>query len=61
MRYVSCPETGSPNTRREGSATKVESIYQTEYSRPVGYGFEGKDVEGKEVEVYISADGKFLN
>jgi hypothetical protein len=37
---------------------KVEAIYQAEQPQPVCYGFEGKDAAGKEVEVYVSADGK---
>ena len=41
--------------------TRVEAIYQTEKPQPVSYGFEGTD-GGKEMEIYISADGKsFLN
>lgn len=42
--------------------THVEAIYQMGSQTPVAYGFEGKDAEGREIEVYISADGKaFLN
>jgi hypothetical protein len=37
---------------------QVEAIYQAGNASPVCYGFEGTDATGKEVEVYISADGK---
>jgi hypothetical protein len=37
---------------------KVEAIYQAEHPQPVCYGFEGRNAAGKEVEVYVSADGK---
>ena len=39
-------------------AKKVEAIYQTENARPYCYGFEGTDGDGKEVELYVTADGK---
>jgi len=37
---------------------RVEAIYQGDSRRPVSYGFEGKDVNGNPIEIYISADGK---
>src|SRR5262245_16353385 len=37
---------------------RVEAIYQAEKGQPVSYGFEGADAGGKQIEVYISADGK---
>jgi hypothetical protein len=41
---------------------QIEAIYQLEKVVPVCYGFEGKDADGREIEIYISADGKsFLN
>lgn len=40
----------------------IEAIYQLEKLVPVCYGFEGRDSDGREIEIYISADGKnFLN
>ncbi len=46
----------------EFTPTRIEAIYQCEQSQPVCYGFEGEDIAGGEIEVYISADGKtFLN
>ncbi|MCI0704977.1 MAG: hypothetical protein L0241_28285 [Planctomycetia bacterium] len=39
---------------------QVEAIYQAGNAKPVCYGFEGTDATGKEVELYISADGKTL-
>src|SRR5262245_27752339 len=39
---------------------KVEAIYQAEKAQPTSYGFEGKDADGKEIEIYISADGKSI-
>jgi hypothetical protein len=47
--------------RPQLTPTRVEAIYQTDNPRPVSYGFEGTDPTGKSVEVYISADGTFLN
>jgi len=45
-----------------GKPDVVEAIYQGGDRRPVAYGFEGRDADGKKFEVYISADGKtFLN
>jgi len=42
--------------------SKVEAIYQAQQARPVCYGFEGLDADGKRTEVYISADGRtFMN
>jgi len=42
--------------------TRIEAIYQTGKAQPVCYGFERRDAAPKEIEVYISADGKtFLN
>jgi hypothetical protein len=46
----------------EFKPTLVEAIYQAEQTNPACYGFEGKDAEGRLIEIYISADGKaFLN
>ena len=35
--------------------TRAEAVYQADREQPVCYGFEGEDVAGKKVEVYISA------
>jgi len=37
---------------------QIEAIYQAGNANPVCYGFEGTGAGGKEVEIYISADGK---
>jgi len=40
---------------------RVEAIYQAERTRPVCYGFEGRDSADRPVEVYVSADGTLMN
>jgi hypothetical protein len=47
--------------RPEFQPARAEAIYQGGNAQPVAYGFEA-EVNGKKVEVYVSADGKtFLN
>src|SRR5262249_28623990 len=46
----------------EFKAKRVEAIYHAKSAPPFGYGLEGTDATGKELELYITADGKtFLN
>lgn len=58
---VPAPVMESLKARMPGfQPTMIEAVYQMQESRPVAFGFEGKDASGNELEIYIAADGRTI-